>query len=265
MNDRSSFVGDWDLYSGPMHTELHLDGDGTYVHTLWGAVRKHWGNWSLENQFGVTFLVLRLVDAYPRNEAGPFGWQPVPWPSVEAWGVARNDGVTVMLAGAWMTRKGAVTNAVPTYVPPADLAAALPPPAYPANAVLPPAPIRAAGQVSVSPATPQPAQSQNSLPIFTRPPAVAQSPSTPPTVLAQWGKEQVGWDSVRNVAAATLDQDKTAKQSLEQMYAAEGERERAAKAALADKMTDFIRENNDKFTSMIRPSPTTITTFHYRR
>jgi hypothetical protein len=44
--DREAFIGLWDLYHGKLHSELLLQTDGSYHHSLMGGVQSHWGAWS---------------------------------------------------------------------------------------------------------------------------------------------------------------------------------------------------------------------------
>jgi hypothetical protein len=212
----SALVGDWDVYAGGMHTELHLDASANYVHTLWG-VRKHWGTWSLQDQNGFTYLVLQLADALPRVAAGFLGLRQVPWPTYEAWPVLRNDADTVMLQNAWMHRRVESPPAVPAFVPPYPVAP-LPMPSVPAP---PPAPLMAFPPQIAFPPPPPPIA-------FPPPPPplpVSSDPAQPlPTqsVLDQWKQEHSDWDKVREVIAKTIQADNDTTRQINDMYAAQG-------------------------------------------
>ena len=200
--EASSLVGDWDLYAQGMHSEIHLDASGNYVHSLWG-LRKHWGTWSLENQNGYTYLVLQLADGLPRVGAGLFPWTQVSWPTYEAWPIIRGDGDTVVLQNALMHRKAESVPAVPAFVPPQPIAPLPVPPVPP---------------------PPPPAFSFPSIPFPAAPPGAAQ-PGIPQSILDQWKDENANWNKAREIMAQTFVQDLSETNSVNQMYAAESQKE----------------------------------------
>jgi hypothetical protein len=199
----SALVGDWDVYSGPMHSELHLDASGNYVHAYWGA-RKHWGKWSLQDQNGMVYLVLELADALPRVGAGFPGWQPVSWPNYEAWPVLHSDADTVRLQNGWMHRRVEAPPPVPAFVPPQPIGP-LSMPSVPA-----PSPIATPPPIAFSFPPPPP------LPVPSQPPGLPSQ-----SVLEQWTKEHADWNKVREGIAATLQADNDTTRQINEMYAAQ--------------------------------------------
>jgi len=248
--ERADFIGDWDLYSGPMHSELQLDGSGSYIHSLWQTVRRHWGTWSLEPQEGATFLVLHLQDAYPRIEAGPFGIQPLLWPAVEAWPILEANPQSVIFYNARMFKRMNVPSNVPAYVP-----AAMGPLGPPAS--MPP---EASAGFPVP--TSNTAESQTfSTPMVSAPPApsifpgsgAGNSPPAPP-ILDQWQQEHAQWNEVRKVVADTLKDDLDTNRQISNMYAGQNQVALASQFANTQAMSDLIHSSTQRFIATVLKS-----------
>jgi hypothetical protein len=232
----SALAGDWDVYAAGMHSELHLDASGNYVHSLWG-VRKHWGTWSLEDQNGFTYLVMQLADALPRMAAGFLGWQQVAWPTYEAWPILRNNGDNVTLQNAWMQRRVAAAPAVPAYV------SATPPAPLPIAAVPPPPPIAfPAPPPMMFPTPPAP------LPLSTDPTRPVPSQS----VLDQWTNEHADWDKVRETIAKTIQTDNETTRRINDMYAAQNAAQFDSNQQNIQKTNEIIQKGTDHFIDWLR-------------
>jgi hypothetical protein len=71
---RQSFLGNWDVYSGPMALELVLHDDGSYGVSAFGGAQTHWGVWELEaQQDGSTLLALQPQGATPPGLLAVYG------------------------------------------------------------------------------------------------------------------------------------------------------------------------------------------------
>ena len=251
-----NFVGDWDVYSGPMHTELQLDGFGKYRHTLWGTIRKHWGKWSLEDQGGTTFLVLRLEDAYPRVEAGLYGWQQVQWPSIEAWAVLSYEGAMITLSNALMVRRASSMPSAPAYMPAAPFESVLA--ASPPAAINLPPLTGAMQPTAQSGSTTRGSERAGNAPgpdvSFPGPRRVAQDlPAPPPqSVMNQWKAENTSWDSVRDVIAKTLQEDSDTTGRINELYASQGAKEIKSQNDHAKAMSDIVHGNVEPFIRMLK-------------
>ncbi len=257
----SALVGDWDVYAGGMHTELHLDASGNYVHTLWG-VRKHWGTWSLQDQNGFTYLVLQLADALPRVAAGFLNWRQVPWPTYEAWPVLREDADTVMLQNAWMHRRVASPPAVPAFVPSSPLAPlpfpSVPVPPPPPLMAFPPPPLMAFPQPPppiAFPAAPPPIAfpaPPPPLPVSSDPAQTMPSQS----VLDQWKQEHSDWDKVREAIATTIQSDNDTTRKINDMYAAQGASDFESTQKNIQTMNEIVHSGADHVIEWLRTGRT---------
>lgn len=252
---QSEFVGQWDVYTGPMHSELQLDSSGNYRHSLWSTARQHWGTWSLEIQNNTTFLVLTLHDAFPRVEAGRFGWLQVQWPAYEAWAVMQVEPARITLSEAVMVRKMAVAKAPPTYVPtnvntrnaalpfpaaPAQMPTANARPIQPVAVVSPPFPTLPAQPIR-APQVPPAAQLQN-----------PGSSASPQSVLEQWKTEHANWDAVRKVMAETLQNDKETTRKINDMYVEQQQSEIGDQLKHSREMSQIIHDNTEAFIRYIK-------------
>jgi hypothetical protein len=241
MDERAmALVGDWDLYAGGMHSALHLDASGSYLHSLWG-VRKHWGTWSVQDQNGFAYLVLELQDASPRVVPGLSGWVQVPWPNYEAWPILSSDGVTVSLQNAWMHRVPQPLPVVPAFVSQQGLAPLPVPTPAPSNQQQQPV-------THVSSPTITSAASQ----------AVSQasgnmSPLPPPqSVLDQMKNEHSDWDAVREAIAATVVGDQDSKRRINDMYAAEAAKEFESNQTNIQTTSDIVHKGAENVIKQLR-------------
>jgi hypothetical protein len=106
-------IGQWGVYAGPIYSELDLGGDGSYRHTAFGGARAHWGVWDVENQNGQQWLVLHLEGADPMFEPTPMGWQPIQWPSYEAFALTGIQDGEVDFNGGAMRRLTSASDGPP--------------------------------------------------------------------------------------------------------------------------------------------------------
>jgi hypothetical protein len=177
--DREPFIGLWDMYCGWVHSELLLQTDGTYNHSLWGNVQSHWGVWSLVDRDGQTFLTLELRGAQPQAYPSLLGMVPMSWPSTETWAVTTVQPDDIWFYHAHMRRRAFAG------------APALPSALLSAMQLPTPPPIPAFPQIPAMPAPPVMDFAQ--MPAMTLPPPEysAPPPPLPPDahqsqVMAQW-------------------------------------------------------------------------------
>ncbi len=163
-DDRSpnaAFVGLWDVYAGPMYSQLVLQPNGTYIHSFWLGAQSHWGVWAIAGEAGNALIRLTLQGAQPMMTPGPFGPVPVQWPAFEQWYVMNVQPNQIALDGALMVRRPIAPQAAPP-VPFAAPGAAIPaaasnqaPPLL--NTSGPPAPMPAVDVAALANHSPQPA------------------------------------------------------------------------------------------------------------
>jgi hypothetical protein len=237
----ASLVGSWDMYFGSMHTELLLDQQSNYSHVLSGTPRRHWGTWALEDQNGVTFLVLRLTGAQPLIEFGPYGPVQIPWPAFEAYAVLTADGMSVTLANGAMLRK--------------PEAPSMPAPAY--QTPMTPAPFVPAASMAM-PAAPAPAMPS---PAFPQGPRVspapmacaagAQSPD-PQTVVEQWKQDHATWNKVREIYAQIAKDDADTTRKIEDMNSAMQTAKYKSQLDNSQALSDVISANSQRIIKQLR-------------
>lgn len=83
--NRESLVGSWNVYFNATVSELELQANGRYLHTLWGGAQSHWGMWSIQQDGSFNVLRLDLQGAQPETHNGPYGPVQMQWPPYEAW------------------------------------------------------------------------------------------------------------------------------------------------------------------------------------
>jgi hypothetical protein len=224
--DRESFIGLWDVFTGSTHSELLLQTDGTYGHSLWGGAQSHWGQWSLRNQDGHPLLVLELKGAQPTVFISPFGPVPMNWPKAESWVLSAVQPNQVNFYGGLMLRRAfAVPQGMPIVErqsPPAEI-----PKQVPATA----------------------AEIPKEMPAMTLPPPAYSAPPLPPPPDPHSAEVMKQWQSLN------LEMYKAHRQANIDIYAARQEMdiiEFTARQKATFGMSDAVHENAQKFIKSIR-------------
>jgi hypothetical protein len=220
--DRESFIGLWDVYAGPTHSELLLQTDDTYVHSVWGGAQSHWGLWSLCSQAGHSLLVLELKGAQPLVFSGPFGPVPMNWPKAESWAVLEVRLNQVNFYGGLMVRRAfAIAQEMPGMgTQPAasfQLSAAQPPPAI---------------------------ELPQDIPAMTLPPPTYSAPPLPPPPDTHNAEVLNQWHSLN------MEMYKANRQTAIDIYTAQQEMdalEFKARQQATFNMANAVRENNEAF------------------
>lgn len=128
--NRELFVGSWNVYAEASISQLELQENGKYLHSLWNGLHSHWGAWSIQQDSSFHILRLDLQGAQPETYNGPNGPVPMQWPPFEAWVINQvfPDHAAISVFGGLLVRRSLISPS-PTAVQPQQSAmgAATPP------------------------------------------------------------------------------------------------------------------------------------------
>jgi hypothetical protein len=213
--NRESFIGLWDMYCGWVHSELLLQTDNSYRHSLWGAVQSHWGVWSLVEQAGQPYLLLELRGAQPAAYPGLTGMVPMNWPETETWAITAVTPNQINFYQGHMVRRAFVQ-------PPSAPWMGMP---FFAGVKLPTAPPIPFPQIPIPPPPP----------VMTFPPVAYSAPTPPPPpdahqspVMAQWMDSM---KAANDLYAKMLSDDAKTSSGINDMYKQESASELAQRQA----------------------------------
>jgi hypothetical protein len=126
--NREPFVGSWNVYAEASVSQLELQENGKYLHSLWDGAQSHWGIWSVQAEGSFSILRLDLQGAQPESYKGPNGPVQIQWPPFEAWAIQQifPDHAAISILGGFLVRKSVMSGPAQT---PARSEAAQPVPA----------------------------------------------------------------------------------------------------------------------------------------